>query len=342
MPALDQLQTAGIRVHARKKHGILRPLLQRLGQNGERVLAKRWLDRVRPDFALVSSGSMVDAPWWLEAIQELGIPNAVVVQAVWEGQWPHDDECLQLQRNYQRAAAVFFVSRGNRLLAERMLGCDIANAKVIRNPFNVDYNIQCPFPLQVEPVRIACVARLEPAAKGQDLLLELMRMDKWKSRGIQLSFYGNGNNKESLRAQAQRHELDGISFCGHCDNVADIWKDHQLLILPSRFEGLPLALVEAMLCARPVVVTDVAGNAELVDDNETGFVAATPTVAALDEALERAWQRRADWEAMGLEASRRIRKYIPPNPAELFADEVERLLKRGPEAPASFATLHCL
>jgi glycosyltransferase involved in cell wall biosynthesis len=328
--ALDHLQAAGIHVHARKQHGIFRPFLKRLGLNGEQLLAKRWLGRVRPDFALVSSGSMVDAPWWLEAIQALGIPNAVIVHTVGEGQWPRDDECLQLRNNYQRAAAVFFVSRGNWNLAERMLGYDMANAKIVRNPYNVNYHVQCPFPAQAEPFRIACVARLDLVAKGQDLLLELFRMDKWRSRNLRLSLYGDGSNRESLRAQAQRYGLEAISFCGYCDSVEEIWRRHQLLVLPSRFEGLPLALVEAMLCARPVVVTDVAGNAELVDDNETGFVAAAPTVAALDEALERAWQRRADWRAMGLEAARRIRKQIPANPAELFADEIECLLKTRP------------
>ena len=57
-------------------------------------------------------------------------------------------------------------------------------------------------------------------------------------------------------------------------------------MLPSRFEGLPLALVEAMLCPRPAVVTNVAGNTEVIEDGETGFVAAAPTAGHLDEAME--------------------------------------------------------
>ena len=78
-----------------------------------------------------------------------------------------------------------------------------------------------------------------------------------------------------------------------------------MLVMPSRFEGLPLAIVEAMLCARPVVATDVAGHAEVVEDGVTGFLADAPTVGAIAAALERCWVRRG-----------RPRKSARPAPAE--------------------------
>jgi glycosyltransferase involved in cell wall biosynthesis len=120
-------------------------------------------------------------------------------------------------------------------------------------------------------------------------------------------------------------KLEQVTFCGHISHVADVWKTHHLLVLPSRYEGLPLSLVEAMLCGRAAVVTDVAGNAEVITDNETGFIAEAPTVLHLDSALERAWNRREEWAAMGAEAARRIRRQMPRDPVGIFTDTLLRL-----------------
>ena len=87
--------------------------------------------------------------------------------------------------------------------------------------------------------------------------------------------------------------------------VEKIWAENQALVMPSRFEGLPLAMVEAMLCGRPIVATDIAGHSEIIDDGITGFLARAPTVPALLEALEKLWQRRrAEVEKIGQIAGR--------------------------------------
>jgi glycosyltransferase involved in cell wall biosynthesis len=109
--------------------------------------------------------------------------------------------------------------------------------------------------------------------------------------------------------------------------VRGIWASHHALVLPSRYEGLPLSLVEAMLCGRPSIVTNVSGNTELLEDNVTGFVAAAPTASFVDEALERAWNRRADWPAIGAAAAHQVRERVPPDPAGVFADELLALVR---------------
>jgi glycosyltransferase involved in cell wall biosynthesis len=93
-------------------------------------------------------------------------------------------------------------------------------------------------------------------------------------------------------------------------------------VLPSRFEGNALAMIEAMLCGRMPIVTDVGRASELIDDNRNGFIAAAPTLDLLDDALERAWQRRHEWQAMGALASETIRRRHSLQPAEDFADAV--------------------
>jgi len=118
-------------------------------------------------------------------------------------------------------------------------------------------------------------------------------------------------------------ELNNVHFRGHVNDVRAIWEQNHLLVLPSRWEGLPLSLVEAMWCARPTVVTDVGGNAELCVDNETGFLAPAATVSSFSNALERAWERRQDWLHMGQAARARAEKQIPKDPVGDFCERLK-------------------
>ena len=114
-------------------------------------------------------------------------------------------------------------------------------------------------------------------------------------------------------------------FAGHRP-VEEIWTSNHVLVMPSRAEGLPLAIVEAMLCARPVLTTDVAGNSEIVEDGVTGFLADAPTVRSVGNALERLWANRANIEAMGKAGAKKIRELVPPDPVRQFTDKIESLL----------------
>jgi len=112
----------------------------------------------------------------------------------------------------------------------------------------------------------------------------------------------------------ERLQLTNVQFRGHVTNVAEVWRDHHLLVMPSRQEGMPLSLIEAMSCGRPAVVTDVGGNAELCVDGETGFVASAAAIGPFSDALERAWARRSEWSALGHAAHLRVRQIVPADP----------------------------
>jgi glycosyltransferase involved in cell wall biosynthesis len=177
-----------------------------------------------------------------------------------------------------------------------------------------------PWPaVEDDGLRLACVARLYLLDKGQDILLRVLAREKWKARNLRVSFFGRGINRDGLTGLAARLGVRNVSFEGHTDDVQGIWKNHHALVLPSRSEGLPLSLVEAMMCGRPAIVTKVGGNAEVVEDRVTGFLAA-PSEDSIDAALEEAWGRRGELREMGLAAAHRIRTLVPANPAAEFAD----------------------
>jgi glycosyltransferase involved in cell wall biosynthesis len=164
---------------------------------------------------------------------------------------------------------------------------------------------------------------MEPSAKGQDVLFKTLALPEWRARAVELNLYGAGPDEPSLRRYAEMLRLKNVNFRGHVNDVRKIWEQNHLLVLPSRFEGLPLALVEAMLCARPACVTDVGGNAELCEDGVTGFVAPAPTVASVSNTLERAWDRRNEWESMGKAGRARVEKSVPGDPIGVFCDRLK-------------------
>ena len=173
------------------------------------------------------------------------------------------------------------------------------------------YNNELPWPARngnKTHIRFACVARLHAPSKGHDILFEAFAAECWRDRDWSLSLFGDGPHKDTFERIIRMYGLENrIEFCGHVSDITSIWRTHHALVLPSRYEGLPLALVEAMLCGRVVITTDVAGNGEILQDGESGYLAAAPNTVQLRNALERAWSSRDDWETIGLRAQKRVR-----------------------------------
>lgn len=87
-----------------------------------------------------------------------------------------------------------------------------------------------------------------------------------------------------------------------------------------------MAIVEAMICGRPVLATDVGGNSELVIDGVTGFLAAAPTVALVAQCLERLRADRMNLDNMGRRGAKRIRELVPPDPISVRSEKLKRLM----------------
>jgi glycosyltransferase involved in cell wall biosynthesis len=131
--------------------------------------------------------------------------------------------------------------------------------------------------------------------------------------------------QHSLEQLRDRLRLnDRVVFAGYAP-IDQIWATNHALVLPSRVEGMPLVIVEAMLCARPVVATDVSGNGEIIEDGVTGFLADAPTVESVAKALEHLWLRREEAEAIGKAGAERIRLLRPSDPTDLFAGRIQNL-----------------
>jgi glycosyltransferase involved in cell wall biosynthesis len=273
----------------------------------------------RPDLVVISQGGNTDGVFLANVCRRMKLPYVMIMQKASDLYWPTDVRREMLRPVYEAAIECYFVSEHNRVLTEEQLGFALPHASVVRNPFLVPWEPRSDWPQDRDGIRLACIGRLYPMEKGQDLLLRVLAREHWRKRPLSVTFFGTGLQREGLEGMARKLELTSVAFAGFVHDVASIWNDHHGLILPSRCEGLPLVLVEAMLSGRVPIATNVAGNTELLDDGITGFVAAAPTEDALDEAMERAWQRRDEWRAIGEAAANRIRTLIPEDPAAVMA-----------------------
>jgi len=126
-----------------------------------------------------------------------------------------------------------------------------------------------------------------------------------KGKGLRLTIVGDGPYRDTLEVIAKEHGVsDIIDFVGQKDKdqIVPYYQDADVFILPSKKEGMPNVVLEAMACGLPIVMTPCQGSDELIKDN--GFVCKAKDfgeklrILAFDDA-----QRRL----MGLNSGSRVR-----------------------------------
>lgn len=143
--------------------------------------------------------------------------------------------------------------------------------------------------------------------KGFDLALRALA--KLKDLDWQWSIAGDGPQMPVLQAMVEEHGLQKrVRFLGWL--TADQLKEHYhaatLFLFPSRHEGMPNAVLEAMASGLPVVATRIAGNEELVVNGETGALVPAEDAESLRESLRPLLVHAQTREQMGRAARRRV------------------------------------
>lgn len=342
---LQTLEKLGVRIHFQtpsRRNLQKSDVVGRLGAKIKQITGGEGysflpIAKFQPDVICVSQANTHDIPRFphlRDFLIKQNAPYAVVCHGHEDVPLSEDEARYVTKAHFEKAIWVGFVARALLSSTERHLAASIKNGIVVRNPVNLSNTSEMPFPAPNKIVRFACVARLESYQKGQDVLFEALSGEGWRNRAWQLSLAGEGPHLNYLQELAEHYGIkDKVKFLGQVSDVRRLWAEHHLLLLASRYEGTPLSIVEAMLCARPAVVTDVAGNCEWVKDEVNGFVAETPSAKSFEKALERAWTRRSEWEELGKIARRTALQQYPPNPGAVLLDlltnpnESRRLIK---------------
>ncbi len=133
-------------------------------------------------------------------------------------------------------------------------------------------------------VPLAAVVGLLNVAKGQDLALRALAEPGCGD--LHLLVAGHGDRREAWeRLAADLGVADRVRWLGWRDDVPRLVATADLVVLPSRWEGMPYALLEAMAAGRPVVAARVDGVRGTVVEGETGFTCPVEDVAGLAGAL---------------------------------------------------------
>lgn len=126
--------------------------------------------------------------------------------------------------------------------------------------------------------------------KGGDVLLDALARVREEIPTVRAAFAGSGRFETELRAQVVRLGLgSNVEFLGNLsrERLSAAYRATKVLVIPSRSEGLPLVLLEALWLGVPVVATAVDGLPEVVRENVNGLLVPPDNAKALADALRR-------------------------------------------------------
>jgi glycosyltransferase involved in cell wall biosynthesis len=178
---------------------------------------------------------------------------------------------------------------------------------VIPNGVELQPNSSAPAPdrsdvgLSHDSIVALYVGRLDPQ-KGVDVLLRALAIARSNVANLHLLVAGSGLEHSSLVGLAQQLGLEShVHFLGWRDDVSALMHAADFFVMPSRWEGMPNAVLEAMAAGLPVIATRAEGSAELVRNGETGRLVAIDDEKELasaivelahDPALRAVWGKR--------------------------------------------------
>jgi len=136
-------------------------------------------------------------------------------------------------------------------------------------------------------VVVGCVARLSHEKCHSDLI-DAVKLLVDQGRDVQLVLVGDGSLRRQLEDQVSRLRLvEHVRFLGTRDDVAALLRTFDIFALASRFEGLPLTVLEAMATGLPVVVTRVGSLHEAVEEGRNGLIVPSERPAQLAAAIDK-------------------------------------------------------
>ena len=154
----------------------------------------------------------------------------------------------------------------------------------------VDTDLLRPLPEPAGPITIGFAGRLL-TDKGIRALVAAHGILRNQGHDINLIIAGNPDPANpasvSLEEAEEWGRQPGITWLGHIDNIMPLWRRCHVAILPSHREGLPMSLLEAAACGRPMIATNAPGCREIVVDEQTGLLVPIEDPPALVNAILR-------------------------------------------------------
>ena len=207
----------------------------------------------------------------------------------------------------------------------------------------VDTDALQPLPEPEGPITFGFAGRLL-VDKGIRALVTAHKI--LRDRGYNFNLMIAGSPDPANPASISVSEVDqwiqspGLTWLGHVDDIVSFWRSCHVAVLPSHREGLPVSLLEAAACGRPLIATDAPGCREIVLDDQTGLTVPIEDPTALAQALARLAQSpqlRARYGAAArqLVVDRLSARIIGISIVELYESVLERSMSGYRQAKAA-------
>jgi glycosyltransferase involved in cell wall biosynthesis len=275
-----------------------------------RVIASRWrppgwlflesVHRLRPDVVLTAKPRCTRIALAVRRVRGArfrllycpGIFGAHHIARV--APWRRGRERRRLERIYRGADAVVGICGAMADEAVELMGTDPARVHVIRNPVvTPEFETRAAKPLSHRwferggPPVVLGVGMLKRRKDFATLVRAFARLRA--ARPARLVIIGDGSQRGRLEALATELGVErDVDFLGFVDDPSPYMKGASVFVLPSRIEGAPNVLIEALACGTPVVSTDCgAGTREILAEGAHGPIVAVGDDRAMAEAASR-------------------------------------------------------
>ncbi|MBK3493730.1 glycosyltransferase family 4 protein [Viridibacillus sp. YIM B01967] len=227
------------------------------------------LRRIKPDVVALHS-SKAGVVGRLAAFS-LKIPTVFTAHG-----WAFTEGVKPLKRLLFQYIEKVLARKTSRIIAVSNYDCELAiQKKVVKKTkittiHNGIQSIEEPSYFQNKVPKIVMVARFEHP-KRQDLLVEVL--STMKEMEWELVFIGDGREIEAVKELTKQRDIaHRVTFLGSRDDIEVQLSYADLFVLLSNFEGLPIAILEAMRAGLPVIASNVGGTSELVNHGKSGYV----------------------------------------------------------------------
>jgi GalNAc-alpha-(1->4)-GalNAc-alpha-(1->3)-diNAcBac-PP-undecaprenol alpha-1,4-N-acetyl-D-galactosaminyltransferase len=227
---------------------------------------------------------------------------------------------------YKRAAAVVVLTPGIVQWASSFVRQDAVH--VIPNPIDGRFCKNGKLEAQRDGHRVIAIGRLE-AQKGFDMLLKAFAQCAPEHPSWNLKIIGDGSEREHLHVLARILEIsDRVEWQPMAREPEKELHCSDLFVLSSRYEGLPMVLLEAMACGLPVVSFDCpSGPGDVIRDGEDGLLVPPNEIAALARAMSRLMTAEDERKRLGERAARVVERFGVPRITEMWSALFDQVLK---------------
>lgn len=206
-----------------------------------------------------------------------------------------------------------FVALNKKVVAE-LTAVNVPPARIIELPNGVETDTvpaKTSYELH-QPARLVYVGRLHPQ-KGIDTLLHALRQ-LLDHHDIHLQLLGDGPIRDELVSLAEELGITThVEFHGQTDQVQAHLQQADLFVLPSRAEGISNALLEAMACGLPVIVSAIPGNVDVIEHNHNGLRFTVDDSDALAHHLTTLLTQPERRERLGRQARQTVERHYSLN-----------------------------